>query len=280
MYFIRKKKHKRDQEAGLIFHWRGFRKHHSGKLIALLLACAFFAFSVYAVKVETMRSPLESKREGVVVMLSPDDPAVRNLLLQVDEKSPFPSRWDPAIDEEVANRIASTRVELDGALWRYEMQLQPLPTIDRSPSLISITQSASGLFDVMPNHWREAGVREDFVARQRPVIQVRVIASEQLKPRIAGNQLALPNKLVVDEGYGQIFRFQIAIDAAGFVSNCTPLPGGTVDTVKITDRQRNLAAWLRAQRFSGVDDGADSVEAGDEELVVGQLELQIEALTQ
>ncbi|MDG1358181.1 MAG: hypothetical protein P8P36_08310 [Akkermansiaceae bacterium] len=270
MYFIRKKRHKRDQDAGLIFHWRGFRSHHSGKLIGLLLACAFFAISVYAVKVETMRSPLQSKREGSVVMLCLDDPAVRNLLLQVEDKSPFPSRWDPAMDEEVTHRISSSRDELDGSLWRYQMQLQPLPTIDRSPSLISITQSASELFDVMPDHWQESVPKEGFVLREPPVIQVRVVASQQLKSRITGNELELPNKLVIDEGYGQIFRFQIALDAAGFVSNCTPLPGGTVDSVKITDRQRNLAAWLRAQRFS--DGGKDAAE-----MVVGQLELQIEA---
>ncbi len=273
MYFIRKKKHKRDQNAGLIFHWRGFRSHHSGKLIAMLLASAFFAFSVYAVKVETMRSPLQSKQEGVVILLSPDDPKVRSLMLQVEYKSPFPSRWDPAIDEEVVTRISSARDVLEEPLWRYEMQLQPMPVMDRSPNLISITQSAPELFDVMPNHWQESAVSEDFVAGKRPNIQVRVVASEQLKARIVGNKLELPNKLIIDEGYGQIFRFQIALDAAGFVSNCTPLPGGTVDTIKITDRQRDLAAWLRAQRFS---DGGEEAP----KMMVGQLELQIEALSQ
>ena len=88
--------------------------------------------------------------------------------------------------------------------------------------------------------------------------------------------MELPNKLIVEEGYGQIFRFQVALDAAGFVSNCTPLPGGTIDTMQITDRQRNLAAWLRAQRFS--DDGQGG--GGGDGMVVGQLELQIEALSQ
>ena len=69
----------------------------------------------------------------------------------------------------------------------------------------------------------------------------------------------------------QIFRFQVALDSAGFVSNCIPLPGGTIDTLQITDRQKNLAALLRAQRFS------DDVGGG---MVVVQLELQIEALSQ
>ncbi|MGB2403082.1 MAG: hypothetical protein ACPIA7_06685, partial [Akkermansiaceae bacterium] len=209
---------------------------------------------------------------GVVILLRPDDPIVRDLLLQVEYKSPFPSRWDPAIDKEVAARISMARDELEDPLWSYEIQLQPLPDVDRSPSLISITQSAPELFDVMPRHWQEPAVTQEFEASESPVIQVRVVASEQLKPRIVGNKLELPNKLIIDEGYGQIFRFQIALDAAGFVSNCTPLPGGTVDTIKITDRQRDLASWLRAQRFT---------EGGDEAppMVVGQLELQIDALS-
>ena len=275
MYFIRKKKHKRDQDAGLIFHWRGFRKHHSGKIVAMILACGLFAFSVYAIKVETIRSPLQSKREGVVVVLSPDDPVVRELLVQVEERSPFPARWDPAMDEEVVTRILTTRNELEGALWAYEMKLEPLPTMDRSHGLISITESGSELFNVMPNQWREAEARDGFVARKKPLIRVRVLASNELKSRISGDQLELPNKLVVEEGYGQIFRFQVALDSAGFVSNCTPLPGGTIDALQITDRQKDLAAWLRAQRFS--DDGGGG---GGDGMVVGQLELQIEALSQ
>ena len=282
MYFIRKKKHKRDQDAGLIFHWRGFRKHHSGKFVAMILACGLFAFSVYAVKVETIRSPLQSKREGVVVVLSPDDPVVSELLLQVEERSPFPSRWDPAMDEEVTTRISTTRSELEGALWAYEMKLEPLPTMDRTHGLVSITESGSDIFNVMPDQWRESEARDRFVAGEKPVIRVRVLASSELKSRISGDQLELPNKLIVEEGYGQIFRFQVALDSAGFVSNCTPLPGGTIDALQITDRQKNLAAWLRAQRFS--DDGQDGGEAGagggGDGMVVGQLELQIEALSQ
>lgn len=237
----------------------------------MILACGLFAFSVYAVKVETIRSPLQSKREGVVVVLSPDDPVVRELLLQVEERSPFPARWDPAVDEEVAARILATKSKLEGALWAYEMKLEPLPTMDRTDGLISITESGSDLFDVMPDQWRESEARDLFVAGEKPLIRVRVLASNELKSRISGDQLELPNKLVVEEGYGQIFRFQVALDSAGFVSNCIPLPGGTIDTLQITDRQKNLAAWLRAQRFS------DDVGGG---MVVGQLELQIEALSQ
>lgn len=271
MYFIRKRKHERDQEAGLIFHWRGFRKHHSGKVVALILAAALFAFSVYAIKVETPRSPLHSKKEGVVVVLRDDDPAVYALLLEVENRSPFPSRWEPALDGEVSKRIVQKRSELEGFLWNYEMKLEQLPVTKPTHGLVSITASGSELFDPQPDQWSDYGVKERFLERQDPVIRVRVGTSDTLKSRISADQLELPRELIIDEGFGQLYRFQISLDAAGFVSNCVPLPGGTTDAVVITDRQKTLAAWLRMQRFRQDEEETQG-------MVVGELDLQIEAL--
>ena len=271
MYFIRKRKHERDQQAGLIFHWRGFRKHHSGKVVALILAAAFFAFSVYAIKVETPRSPLQSKKEGVVVVLREDDPAVQDLLLQVEDRSPFPARWEPALDREVLERIAQKRSDLEGALWNYEMKLEQLPLSKPALGLVSIAASGSKLFDPLPDQWRGYGVKERYIERREPVIRVRVGTSEGLKSRISADQLELPRGLIVDESFGQIYRFQVSLDEDGFVSNCVPLPGGTTDSIAVTERQKMLASWIRMQRFS-------EDEKQSEGMVVGELDLQIEAL--
>ncbi|MGB1937586.1 MAG: hypothetical protein ACPIGG_06520 [Akkermansiaceae bacterium] len=273
MYFIRKRKHERDQKAGLIFHWRGFRKHHSGKVVGLILAAAFFAFSVYAIKVETPRSPLQSKKEGIVVVLREDDPAVRALLLEVEDRSPFPARWEPAMDAEVLGRIAQKRSDLEGSLWNYEMKLEQLPVTKPTRGLISIAASQSKLFDPLPDHWQDYGVKERFIERQEPLIRVRVVTSEALKSRISAEKLELPRGLIVDESFGQVYRFQISLDADGFVSNCLPLPGGTTDSIVVTERQKTLAAWIRMQRFS-------QDEKQSEGMVVGELDLQIEALRQ
>ena len=54
MLFLRKRREKRDQEAGLVFRWRGARRHHAGKLVALILVSAFFAFFAYAVKIDAV----------------------------------------------------------------------------------------------------------------------------------------------------------------------------------------------------------------------------------
>ena len=121
MLFLRKKRQKRDQEAGLIFQWRGSRKHHIGKILALMIAVGCFAFSVYALKIESIKPPLLSKREGVVIMLNEDDPNCRKLMMQIEGKSPFPVRWDPVFDRGTLFGLQS-----DGRTEAILMSLPPL----------------------------------------------------------------------------------------------------------------------------------------------------------
>lgn len=240
-------------------------------MIALVMACGLFAFSVYAIKIETIRSPLQSKQEGVVFVLNEDNPGAAKLLMQVEENSPFPARWDPAVDDEVQRRIAEDKNQLEGELWTYEMRMAQLPLKSKTSELPSITDAYDDLLFGSADKWRAYGANNGFLDQDEPVIRVRVMAGDQLKPRISGDQLQLPNELIIDEGYGQIYRFQIALDSAGFVSNCTPLPGGTTDTLIISDRHKDLASWLRSQRFR-----EDEQEGAG--MIVGEVELQIEAL--
>lgn len=270
MYFIRRKKHKRDQEAGLIFHWRGFRKHHVGKIIALLLGFVFFAFSVYAIKIEGMKSPLLSKKQAVVIMLNEDDPYCQALMLQVEDRSPFPARWDPVSDKEVMSRINKEKELLQGKLWDYNMGLKPLPEDKSSDGLASIIDSYDALMGEANSHWHQAGVFGGVIMRRDLFIKARVHVTGDLKSRISSVELALPVDLIADEAFGQTFRFQLGLDESGFVSICIPLPGGSTDVTNITDREKKLAAWLRALRFNV----AEQTMTG---LTMGQLELQIEA---
>ena len=66
MFFRRKRKQKRDREAGLVFHWRGAKKHHLGKFIALMIAVSCFGFAAYALRIEGLEQPLVSKRTALV----------------------------------------------------------------------------------------------------------------------------------------------------------------------------------------------------------------------
>ena len=271
MYFIRKKKHQRDQQAGLIFHWRGFRKHHLGKMIALLVVSGFFAFSVYAIKIDVLKTPLLSKKEGVVIMLDVDDPNCRALLLQVEERSPFPARWDPVMDMDVRHRLDEAQRLLEGGLLNYQMNMQALPEEQLSHGLVSIMDSKHILSGYVQTSWPQKHAEANVMERKDLFIKAKVHSGGELQTRIAGEELALPADLVTDEGYGQVYRFQLGLDRFGFVSACIPLTGGSRDITKITDRQRKLAAWLRTQRFSPA--GSE-----DKEMVIGQLELQIKAL--
>ena len=74
---------------------------------------------------------------------------------------------------------------------------------------------------------------------------------------------------MTEDWFGQSFRFMLGVDQRGVVRSCMPLPGGSMGVVRITDREKNLAVWLRAQRFKS------SEEKGT---AFGELKLQIEAI--
>lgn len=272
MLFLRKKRQKRDQEAGLIFQWRGARKHHTGKFIALMIATGLFAFSVYALKIESIKPPLLSKRKGVVIMLDEDNPKYRKLMsklmMQIEDRSPFPVRWDPVFDRAILARIEDGVDQLGGVQWQYQAELVPMPVEQQSSGLASIIEPRDGLLGRVMNDWSEVGMAAGDGVPGDLLIRAKVQAGGAIATRLPGDELPIPADLVADDSFGQSFRFMLEIDASGIVNGCLPLPGGTMDAVKTTDRQRKLAAWLRTQRFRPADhDG----------LATGQLELQIEA---
>jgi hypothetical protein len=268
MLFLRKKRQKRDQEAGLIFQWRGSRKHHIGKILALMIAVGCFAFSVYALKIESIKPPLLSKREGVVIMLNEDDPNCRKLMMQIEGKSPFPVRWDPVFDRGTLARIEGGVEVLVGEQWQYHAELVPMPAEKPPRGLASIIEPRDGLLGRVMNDWSEGNsdAVEDVLGDL--FIRARVLAGGSIKTRLPGDELPIPADLVADDSFGQSFRFLLELDSAGVVQSCLPLLGGTMDAVKTTDRQKKLAAWLRTQRFK---------ESDHDGVATGQLELQIEA---
>lgn len=270
MYFLRKKRQKRDREAGLIFLWRGSRKHHLGKIIALMVAVGFFAFTVYAIKIDEIKPPLLSKREGLVIMLTEDDPNCQSLMLQVEERSPFPVRWDPVYDPEIMTRIDHAKNHLLGKIWNYDAALNPLPEEQVARGLPTIIEPHHGLLGRVADPWRQAGLAHGAELRGDLFVRAKLIAIGTLKNRIIQDEVPLPLDLVADNWLGQTFRFQIRLDAKGFVTSCIPLLGGTADAPQVTDRHKNLAAWIRTQSFKPAE-SAGRLPGG------GQLELQIEA---
>lgn len=270
MYFLRKKRAKQDLEAGLIFQWRGSKKHHFGKIIAFMVAIGFFAFSVYAIKIDGLKAPLLSKREGVVIMLNEDDPNCRALMLQIEERSPFPVRWDPAFDEEIMARIDTEKKTRHGKLWIYKAELVPLPDEEPPHRLASIIEPHHGLLGRVSDQWRWVRPVDGVGLHGDLLIRAKVIANGSLKVRLPQDELALPPDLVADDWFGQTFRFQVSLEASGVVRSCVALPGGTTDVSKVTDRQKNLAAWIRTQQFKAAKLGSKTIDAG-------QLEIQIEA---
>lgn len=268
MFFRRIKKQRKDQGAGLVFRWRGARRHHAGKFLALFITSSLFAFAAYALRVEGMRAPLLTKRTGEVVMLNEDDPHCQDLMLQVEDQSPFLFRWDPAYDGLSMGRITAAVDHLSGGVWGYQpamvslpagVILKPLPSIVGEgrrvfPSAVSVSVNDGGV----------AGVDDGFGGDVQVV--AKISGSKELLARLHTRSLPLAEGLIADEWYGQSFRFLCGIDSSGVVRGCLPLSGGNMEVAKPT--QKLLAAWLRRTSFKVSD---------DDRPVIGILELQIEA---
>ncbi len=261
--------------AGLVFRWRGARRHHAGKVLALFFTSVFFAFSSYALRVEGLRAPLLTKRTGEVVMLSEGNPFCERLMLQIEERSPFPLRWDPAFDSETMGRIARTVSRLEGRVWDYSPAMLPLPEGGGLVSLPSVSDGGSdggvSFFVREDRPWQKfAGSGDVSPEGFRGDLNVRalLVASGQIGARLPSSELSLPGGVIADEWFGQSFRFLMSVDAHGVVRGCLPLSGGSMEVAKPTYKQKLLAAWLYRTAFK---------PALDEPVSVGVLELQIEA---
>lgn len=252
MFFLRKKRQHRDRLAGLVFRWRGSKRHHTGKFIALASCSAFFAFLVYAVEVEGVRPPLLTKRTGQVVMLHEADPRISHVMMQIENQSPFVIRWDPAFDQEAMGRIDTATSLLEGRVWDYQPTMMPLPERQETNELPPLVGGQSGLLDASYNQWRWAGSREEgaySVAGSEVAVSAILTGDPEVESIIATRQMQLPIEMIADEWFGQTFRYLIEVDATGVVRSCLPVSGGSMEVAKPTRKQQLLALWLRQTRF-------------------------------
>ena len=240
-------------------------------MLALALTSLFFGFVVYAVKVEGLRDPLLTRRTGEVVLLTEETAYGQNLMLQVESKIPFPTRWDPAFDEDTMGRIEAGIERLLGSVLPYRSPLQPLPPIHESRGLPSVFKEQSGFFLGSVDQWE--GLKKSWhvspdATQDDLQISVLMVADEDIEKRLPTGELLLPDHLITDESFGQSFRFLVGIDSLGVVRGCLSLSGGSMEVVKPTERQKLLAAWLRHMMFRPVEGNS---------LMIGVIELQIEA---
>lgn len=269
MFFLNKKKQLRDQGAGLVFRWRKARRHHSGKILALLITSGFFAFSGYAIVVEGLRSPLLTKRTGEIVMLREDDPYCQNLMLQIEERSPFPQRWDPAFDGVTMGRVQAASRQIEGRVWDYKPSMIPLPVSENNVSLPSIGEEGGGFFAGVNSPWKDPSVGDGHIKDHGEInVSALIVADKQIHALLPEGELSLPGNVIADEWFGLSYRFLVGIDPHGVVRGCLPLSGGSMEVAKPTDKQKLLAAWLRRMTFKPSPDDSGTI---------GVLEIQIQA---
>lgn len=274
MYFLRHKKLNRDRGAGLVFRWRGARRHHTGKVVAMLLTIGLFAFSAYALRVEGLRAPLLTQRQGEVVILDEENPFCQKLMFQIEDSSPFPVRWDPAFDPDTMGRLGEATALLEGGVWDYQPELMAMPEPQTTVGLPSIFEGRGDFFSNTGRQWRD--LSDDSMKTSSGIgeavrVTALIIADKEMRDLLPEAGLPLPAGLIGDEWFGQSFRFLIGVDSKGVVRGCLPLSGGSMEVAKPTEKQKLLAAWLRRSNFNPSE---------RESRTIGVLEIQMEARTE
>ena len=267
MFLSRKKKLLRDRQAGLAFHWRGGYNFQSPKVMSLIITSVVFAAALYAVKITSIRPPVIPLREGNVVMINHDDPHSQKLIMQVEHLSPFVARWDPALSPSVLKRIKEKAKLFIDPSPPYEAQLMPLPNEVESDRLATLYDHNTKLFI-----FNDKKVNAAPSFQQVSPIGVSVSAlftlHGNIKGRLFQDSYVLPKPLINEAVYGQSFKFILALDSKGHVYSCLPLTGGAVASNKPTAYQKQVASWLKLQKFKSVE---------SKELIVGELIVRIVA---
>ena len=272
MSFFSKRKQLRDIEMGLVFRWRSSRRHHTGKILAFALTTAFFLLSIYAVRVEGVHTPLLTKQTGEIILLLDNVPECRMLLLKVEDRSPFPNRWDPASDKNTMKRVDIALRKLEEPIWDYQPTMMALPEVTKKEKPPLICQDNHCLFQALQNDWERQSDDKPFspITKLEEVsVVIQFIATSPLRERLPSLTMQIDNDQFGEDWYGQSFRFLIGIDPTGVVRGCLPLSGSTIAVVKPTTKQQILSDLLRKTRFKPTQK--------NDQITNGVLELTIKA---
>lgn len=268
MFFSRKKKLLKDREAGLVFNWRESRGSSFAKIMAFVCVALGFSFVMYALKIDGVRERMLSKREATVEILNADDLNSRGLMTLVEQRSPFPPRWDPAYDLDVSFRVARGLEAMLNDDRSYDAVLQPMPEEEVSDQLVSVIESDGGMFfkGFVNRATENTAALEESSELLR--LEVFISADEVLGGRLLQVSYELPVDWISRDAFGQAYQFVVGLDSDGEVISCLPAVGGSVDSVKPAESQRQLGEWLRNLDFEPNKKAS---------MVVGLLELELRA---
>lgn len=235
----------------MVFRWRGARKHHMGKFLALAIAVAIFAFAIPAVQLEELKTPVVSQSTASVIYIDEDSPLSRELVMQIWDKSPFPPRWDPAQDPETLQRVLATSDAISPRVHSYSPTLVPMPISTENDNLPSTVNPNAPLLPSRAAFWKSIAQSNDETTAPEAVQAMFVMnTSAALRERLPKNMTLPPAHLVTEEWLGQTFRFILTLTPRGTVGSVFPVQGGTLDEGQLSESQKALLTWIKAQHFT------------------------------
>ena len=137
MLFTQKKKRQQDSEAGLVFPWRGIPSRYMNRVTSFFVTALIFFIFIYAIRIEGIEKPVTTYQTSSVIYLDESDPSLSQLFLEIEQKSPFPVRWDPISEKQ---SLARLRAQVDPSSveqWQYSPELRSVVDVSTKRNLLA-----------------------------------------------------------------------------------------------------------------------------------------------
>ncbi|GAA5495278.1 hypothetical protein Rhal01_01453 [Rubritalea halochordaticola] len=252
MFLSRRKKLTRDREAGMVFRWRGgLAGNRGGMTLAIFLTGGIFTLAFVGLNINVRKSKPLQRRVAKIMLVPEND---ERLSLWVDQKSPFPARWDPADDQEHLQRVEDELTLALATSSIRETEWREMPASQQrltSPSIFKVAEQ------VLPE--LSKGERE--LVPEAPIkLQLDTEMLGDLAKRRPTQIEAFEQDIPAEE-FGKQFRWFISLDREGNVVYLAPVEPGNGEFSKL------LENWLRGLKFKAAD---IEMQAGEMVVRVGR----------
>jgi hypothetical protein len=224
-----------------VFVWREVEPPVIPRLIALGFGITLFGFLIGAARIQVMTPAKTSTRKASLIYLR-DDAEGRAWSLRAKEGGPFPSRFEPAQWQGLAELETGAMEAVRYQPRPYVTEMKDLP---RANELESLGLAAKGEV-FLPRREGTAVLAPDLI-QLKPAPMIYALSG--ISPTAIPTDLPPFTSPVDTEMSAFSWRFLLKLDAAGTVSECVSLARGGVAG------STSLESWLSQISFPPAQDG-------------------------
>lgn len=236
MSWFNKRKTTRDREAGLVFAWRVPHSSNGRMFIATVVIGLIVGAAATTVKVRVVPPPRVLERRASLQLA--DRSISATAFREVDERSPFPLRLDPARIPQAKQLVASALQESCPLPESFRPELKEWPQ-EKKPRNLPAAVTGVQVLPPLPDH--RAAPPNVSAIRLAPHLTV---SDQELSARVPA---PLPpwNGEIDPKWAGKSFQVIAEVTDDGSIRTLMP-----VDPA-VEPWQREAQIWLRKVRFEG-----------------------------